>query len=415
MRNNFENNADSTVNFIICEEEEKFYPAIYEPPEKKDKSPKILKWAFFVFLFIIGGFSLGFGIGAGYSFVNNTMVTEIPQPAERITVPVGESFPLVNLHAFSPAETVEIIKPAVVVIETTTVRTGFAFFQREFPAAGTGIVFREDNERVYIVTNEHVISGASEVNITFHQGRPVTAYILGRSHESDLAVLYVLKSDLERAGVKEIVFAEFGDSSQMQTGDFVLAIGNALGQGITTTMGVVSALDIVIPLEGRRLNVLQTDAAINPGNSGGPLVNSNGQVIGINTVKMDRANVYGIGYSITSNAALPVIERILNREGRPLLGILGNDVTSLSENFRQWLEIGDIDYGIIVRTVHIHSGAYRGGLQVNDVILYFDNNRVDDMNTLINFIGQQSFGDQVELIILRNGEELVLNITFVSF
>ena len=369
---------------------------------------------------ILGGFSIGAGIGFGYFTLNsfNTIEQQTMQSPQEMLLATT-----IQPLSSSMVSAVERVKPSVVSIETITTRhtggrafTSPFFNEREVPASGTGIVFYEDNTNIYIVTNEHVISNANSINIYFGRNRNngVEAFVKGRDIRSDLAVLYVPRASLQSAGINNVVIAEFGNSSDMQIGEFVMAIGNALGQGITTTMGVVSATEIEIEIDGRNLRAMQTDAAINPGNSGGPLINSAGQVIGINTVKISRPHVYGMGYSITSNVAMPIIDGIMNQTARPTLGIVGFSASSLEEYYRYGLGLAN-DLGVFIDRVQPNSGAYRAGLQTYDVITHFNGTLVRDMDMLRDLIFEMSIGDSVAIGIMRDSESITLNVELTQF
>jgi len=441
MDENNKNNEKYEVNFIIHDQEQDKHkddnksqpvseqnlllpllPSVVPPPKvmaaPRAKRPR-LSFVMLAFLVLVGGFGIGAGLGAGYLAV---AILTGDHPGDSISLVDNNSMENMVFAPDGPltmVDAVERVKPAVVSINTTNVQTYRFFssptFEREMPGSGTGIVFHQDDERVFIVTNEHVIDNATQFTVTFGRQRPVEAHPLGRDRRSDLAVIYVNKTDLARIGITDITVAEFGDSDQMQIGEFVVAIGNALGQGITTTMGIVSAQNIQISLDNRVLSVMQTDAAINPGNSGGPLINSAGQVIGINTVKLAREHVYGMGYSITSNVALPIMDTLMNQTGQPLLGIRGQDISGLSEETKYHLGVGNLDHGIIIAIVSRNSGAYRAGLVAYDIITTFDGQNVINMDHLRELIALRQIGDTIELLVIREGEEIRVDTTFVSF
>lgn len=426
--NNPQNNTDKVPNFIILEEnrgEDLLLPSIVTKSEKNIKNKKNKLWSNFklatLIVFIaISGVTLGAGFGAGYALVSN-IVSNNQVILQQPYVPAHNNLALTTNQTFSMVNAVEIVKPAVVSIDTVTLTSNSSlfispFFERESerPSSGTGIVFYEDEINVYIVTNEHVIENAVSIEVSFAGSMGTEAFILGRDIRSDIAVLYVPKLSLKEIGVNDITIAEFGNSSDMQVGEFVMAIGNALGQGIITTMGVVSATDMQISVQGRLLTVLQTDAAINPGNSGGPLINSRGQVIGINTVKLSRNDVYGMGYSITSNVVVPIIDGLMNETARPTLGISGYTISEINAQNRQNLGIA-IDYGVLVGRIHRGSGADKAGLREMDIITHFNGKQIYDMEALRDFIFSKEIGQEVEITILRDGDTLSLSILLILF
>ena len=414
-------------NFIIIEKIEDTEPSdigssehlhtFRKPKRKMSFGKKVALGATFA---LISGFGIGSGIGVGYSVASNMNQTAVPtvaHPSTEVLLAAASG----NIST-SMVDAVERALPSVVSIETAALRQGARgfsspfFSEREIPASGTGIVFYQDNTNIYIVTNEHVISDATTISVYFGRGRGigVEAFVKGRNVPSDLAVLYIPRSSLVGAGVGDIVVAEFGDSSEMRVGEFVMAIGNALGQGISTTIGVVSALDIEIQIDNRSIRALQTDAAINPGNSGGPLINYRGQVIGINTVKISRPYVYGMGYSITSNVAMPIIDGIMNETATPTLGIIGNSASNLDEYYIELFGLEN-DLGVFVYQVQPNSGAELGGLEPNDIITHFNGNVVQDMDMLREFIFGQSIGDTVDIGIIRDGDPMTINVELRQF
>lgn len=357
---------------------------------------------------ILGGLSLGIGLGIslpiaqGYFRADHS--ADIPTIEYQNVVYSDSSQPL-NL-----VEAVNKVTPSVVSISTTSSLLGNrglnqfpTMFDFEVPSSGTGIIFDEDDEKIFIVTNEHVIENADSISISMNRSADIPAKLLGKDVQSDLAVIYVLKSDLKAAGINEVVIAEFGSSSDMQVGEVVIAIGNALGQGNTTTMGIVSAKNIQIPIDGRLLTVLQTDAAINPGNSGGPLINTQGEVIGINTVKLAKENVHGMGYSITSDVAIPIMYELRNQTPRPYLGIRGNDVT---ENIAEMFNLEPT--GVFVHSIYEGSGAYIAGIQPTDIITHLNGEPILNMAHLSSIIQSSEVGDELQIQIIRDGNEVII-------
>jgi serine protease Do len=279
------------------------------------------------------------------------------------------------------------------------------------PHGGSGIIFDKDDEKLYIVTNNHVVAGATSVTVSINGSEDVDAVLVGREAESDLAVISVNIRDLQEKGVNDYVIAAFGNSESMRVGDFVIAIGNALGKGNTATFGFVSAVNKEINVDGRELTVIQTDAAINPGNSGGPLINLKGEVIGINMVKYVEASVEGTGYALTSDVAMPIIEQIRNQTAKPMLGIGGTDITpSVAEAY-------DLPtMGVIVGTVMEGSGAEKAGIIPSDIITSFDGKTVISMEQLSADVQTKNIGDKVEVKLIRNGtENITVTVTLAEY
>jgi len=230
----------------------------------------------------------------------------------------------------------------------------------------------------------------------------VPARPVGSHQMADLAVISVSLADLQRVGLSDVTVASFGDSNDIRVGDVVLAIGNAMGEGNATTSGIISAGEKEIIAMGRSFRVIQTDAAINPGSSGGPLVNKQGQVIGINSslITSEHYAVEGMGFSIPTNVAKPVIEEIMNATPRPFLGIHG---LNISEEIAAQLDIPPI--GVYIDRVITGSSAYQAGIMRTDIITSFNGRAVFDMDQLVEEIRRLNIGDTVDITILRDGRD----------
>lgn len=298
------------------------------------------------------------------------------------------------------------VKPSIVCINSITQATNFFNQTFESEGSGSGILFYKDSQNAYIATNAHVISGASKVTVSVEDNDPVYAALVGKDANADLAVISVSLSDLAGVGVNNVQLASFGDSTTLQVGEQVIAIGNALGQGNTATAGIVSALQKNVVIEGRKLNVIQTDAAINPGNSGGALINSKGEVIGINTAKLAVTAVEGIGFSIESNIAKPIIEQLMNSTDTPALGVNISDIT---EEMASAYDLPQA--GVLVAEIVPNGSAANSELQVNDIITGFNNQPIFNSDQLISAIRNSKVGDTVTLKILRNNETKTISVT----
>ena len=248
--------------------------------------------------------------------------------------------------------------------------------------SGSGIIISEDG---YIVTNQHVIDGATEISVILNTGDEYTAELVGADSKSDLAVLKINKTGLTAATL--------GDSDKVEVGELAVAIGNPLGQEFagTVTAGVVSAVNRTMTVDNKVYNLIQTDAAINPGNSGGALVNKYGQVIGINTIKLSTTEVEGIGFAIAISEAKPIIDNLINNgyvPGRPLVGI------TVTENKN----------GLSVYSVSPGSGAAAAGIQEGDLIVKADGEVLNTSAKLNEIRDKKSPGEYLTLTIIRNGE-----------
>ena len=274
-------------------------------------------------------------------------------------------------------------------------------------ASGTGIVMSEDG---YVITNHHVIESAQAVSVLTADSREYTASIIGSDETSDLAVLKIEAEGLQAA--------EFGDSSVLQVGDSVAAIGDPLGTALRGTMtdGIVSAINRDLTVNDRTMSLIQTNAALNNGNSGGPLINCYGQVIGINTVKMSSyysasATVEGLGFAIPISVAKPIIDELIENgyvAGRPAIGISGD---SLPSYYRTYYRLPD---GVYVTSVNEGSDAKAKGIREGDIVTAINGEKIcsiDELNTVKN---QYAAGDEVTLTIYRSGTYYEVTVTLVD-
>jgi len=293
------------------------------------------------------------------------------------------------------ASVVALVKPSVVAINTEVVTVDF--FNRAFTqeGAGSGWIISEDG---IIVTNNHVVAGAQSITVTMDDGKtyPVDMSTVATDPLTDLAVMKINATNLPAAKV--------GDSSVLRLGDWVVAIGNSLGQGIRATLGIVSLKDVSIMVDqGQTLyGLIETDAAINPGNSGGPLVNMAGEVIGINSVKAAEVDVEAVGWAISTEVAVPIIQALINNGYvvRPWLGINLYTVDDYLV-FRYGLSITE---GVLVTEVVEDSPACNCELEPGDIIVKFGDSDVTNVSELTKAIHEAAIGDKIEITYWR-GEE----------
>ncbi len=276
---------------------------------------------------------------------------------------------------------------------------------------GSGVIYKIDGDKAFVVTNHHVVEGAKELEVTLSDGTKVTAKLRGSDIWTDLAVL-----EIESKNVKTV--AEFGDSDNLQVGEPAIAIGNPLGATFSgsVTQGIISGLERTIPIdinqdgiEDWQAEVVQTDAAINPGNSGGALVNIDGQLIGINSMKIAENAVEGIGLAIPINYAAPIIED-LEQDGevkRPYMGVELQSVTEVAKYYQEEaLKLPkDITYGVALRQVVPNSPADQAGLKELDVIVEMDGEKIEDVIDLRKHLyNKKKIGEQMKIKFYRNGE-----------
>ena len=301
------------------------------------------------------------------------------------------------------SDIVENTLPSIVSITNMSVQEVQNFFggisQQESESAGSGIIISQNDSELLVVTNNHVVEGSDTLTVTFNDGNSVEAQIKGTDSARDLAVVAVPLDKISDDTMNAIKVATLGDSDSLKVGEPAIAIGNALGYGQSVTTGIVSATGRTI--DGFDGEYIQTDAAINPGNSGGALLNANGELIGINTAKVNANAVEGMGYAIPISDATSVIENLMNRETRTkvdeseqgFLGIEGYDVTS------EKAEMYSIPTGVFVRSVEDGSAADKAGITAECIITKFDGITIDSMSTLQSQMQYFKAGDKVEVVI----------------
>ena len=320
----------------------------------------------------------------------------------------------------STTKAVDKVKDAVVSIITYSANSQNSLFgygesdtdtnTEQVSSQGSGVIYKKDGEYAYIVTNTHVINGAKKVDIRLADGTKVPGEIVGTDTYSDIAVVKI-------SSEKVSAVAEFGDSSKLTVGETAIAIGSPLGSEYanTVTQGIVSSLNRPVSLkseDGQAISTkaIQTDTAINPGNSGGPLINIQGQVIGITSSKIATnggTSVEGLGFAIPSNDAIKIIEQ-LEKNGkvtRPVLGIQMVNLSNLSTTDLQKLKLPDnITSGVAVRSVQPNMPA-NGHLEKYDVITKVDGNPIASATELQNALYSHSVGDEITITYYRNGKE----------
>jgi serine protease DegQ len=263
---------------------------------------------------------------------------------------------------------------------------------------GSGVIVSRDG---YILTNDHVVEGVTDIQVTFHDGRNVPAKVVGLDPDTDLAVVRV-----EGGGLTPITF---GQPDQSRVGDIVLAIGDPFSVGQTVTMGIVSAVGREIGSASPFGSFIQTDAAINPGNSGGALVDTNGNLIGINTLIFSRTGGYqGIGFAIPVGLARRVMEQIIE-SGAVTRGWFGVEVADISSELAQSLGLKGTK-GAIVGAIEKGSPAEKGGIRLGDVLVSVNGKAVSDVNQALNAIAEVSPGKTVPVKVVRKNAEVSLDV-----
>lgn len=301
--------------------------------------------------------------------------------------------------------------PSIVSITNMSVQEVQSFFggtqQQESTSVGSGIIIGQTDSELLILTNNHVVEGNEKLTVSFVDNESVEANVKGTDSTKDLAVVAVKISDVKDSTMGEIAVATMGDSSKLEVGEQVVAIGNALGYGQSVTTGIVSATGRTI--DGFDGEYIQTDAAINPGNSGGALLNANGEVIGINSAKINSSAVEGMGFAIPISDASDVIQNLMNKETRSkvsdeergYLGIKGYDVSE------EGAQMYNMPTGVYVKEVMSGGGAEKAGLTKGSIITGFEGSSISGMSSLQEQLQYYKAGEEVTLTVQipdKNGE-----------
>ncbi|MCL2573803.1 MAG: trypsin-like peptidase domain-containing protein [Defluviitaleaceae bacterium] len=416
-------------------------PSLYEETreeaiQRRKENRSFYRFIASVLIFaMVGAPFLGLGFGLGVRLFDSYFLPILMDDTEErqnfsfdnISAPIIN--PQFQSGRPSYVELVQLVEPSVVLISAelpASVRNSFNFNFGGPMMAGSGIIMYETSTRYYIATNAHVIQGADHVHVSIAGSEKIPAIPVGRDDDADLAVIAVNRSDALQQGVTSVRIASFGDSSLMQVGEAVLAIGNSMGEGNTVTNGIISAIDRQIFVSDRHLpEVLQTNAAINQGNSGGPLINLYGEVIGINTAKFSERLAEGMGYAIPSNIAMPILERIMHEhdtlsDERPMIGIRFVAIDSaIADSLTQiYINRGANEedliipsQGLMISSVFPSSPAERAGLVMHDIITHVNGTLMTADYQIIDIFATLSVGDSVSLTIVRDGlETLTINI-----
>ena len=309
------------------------------------------------------------------------------------------------------SDIVENTLPSIVSITNMSVQEVQNFFggisQQESESAGSGIIISQNDSELLVVTNNHVVEGSDTLTVTFNDGNSVEAQIKGTDSARDLAVVAVPLDKISDDTMNAIKVATLGDSDSLKVGEPAIAIGNALGYGQSVTTGIVSATGRTI--DGFDGEYIQTDAAINPGNSGGALLNANGEVIGINSAKINSSAVEGMGFAIPISDASDVIQHLMNKETRSkvsdeergYLGIKGYDVSE------EGAQMYNMPTGVYVKEVMSGGGAEKAGLTKGSIITGFEGSSISGMSSLQEQLQYYKAGEEVTLTVQipdKNGE-----------
>lgn len=414
--------------------------------EKKKMSPnnkRIVKKAVSlvasaaVFGCVAGGAFIGVNGIANYVFYDEAQeTTATAAQSEEKKVVATTTSANTSTTVTDVTTVVQNVMPSVVSITSKATEVTQNFFgqayEYETEGSGSGIIVGQSDTELLIATNNHVVEGSDELTVYFINNDTATAKIKGTDSDMDLAVIAVDLSTMSTETLGQISVATLGDSDALQVGEPAIAIGNALGYGQSVTTGVISALNRQVSVDegysessDDSTGFIQTDAAINPGNSGGALLNVQGQVIGINSMKISsgsytEASVEGMGYAIPISAAKPIIDELMNKETRDKvdenqMGYLGIRGATIGDEMH---EVYNMPYGIFVSEVVQGSAAEQAGLQAGDVIVKFDGTKISTYEELQEQLQYYAAGETVELQVQRplNGdyETQVITITLGS-
>lgn len=359
-----------------------FYREVIE--RKPEKSPRK-----FIALVLAAGLTIGTIFGYGM----DNFLPDLKSNENNVYAAAVEDNKIVFDASVSPVVPIaKKVSPSIVAISLKT--RSRDFFGRVYEGQGTGSGIIIDKQG-HIVTNNHVVEGADDIVVILNDGKELEASIVGRDPQTDLAVIKVDPTNL--------VAAALGDSSKLEVGELAVAIGSPMGTEYagSVTAGIISGLNRKVSVGDNSIKLIQTDAAINPGNSGGALVNSEGEVIGINTIKFAETTVEGMGFAIPINEANPIIQEIIKNKkvARPYLGISGQTID------KEIAESNNVPQGVYVSNVVPYSGADRAGIRRGDIITKLDGKRVTTIEELIGLIKQHKVGDMVQVEIFDQLDE----------
>ena len=409
----YESQAYGAPTYEQPDEQSKKQPRHHMRKKKERKPIHIgVKWAICICMALVFGLLASAAFQASNVVINKvvgnkTTVASSGQKVNSTKVSTNTSSDVDS----ELADMVENVMPSVVSITNLSVQQVQDFFggvrEYESQSSGSGIIIGQNDSELLIVTNNHVVEGSSTLTVTFVDEESVEAQVKGTNSNIDLAVVAVQLDQIKDSTMKEIKTATLGDSDAIRVGEPAIAIGNALGYGQSVTNGIISAKDRTV--DGFETTLIQTNAAINPGNSGGALLNAKGEVIGINTVKVNADAVEGMGYAIPISDVTDVINDLMNRQTRTkvdesqrgALGISGTDVDSQSA------QVYNMPEGVFISEVTKDGGAEKAGLTKGSIITEFDGTKIDGMDTLKAQLEYYKAGETVDVTVQvpeKNGE-----------
>lgn len=369
-----------------------------QPPRMKKSHPRLKKiGAGALALVLVAGVSFGGGY-AGFYLADKTSSARIVYQSAN---PSGTATSTDASSADGLVGVINAITPSVVEITTEQmVTTSYGFWggQQVVSGAGSGVIFTADG---YIITNAHVVEGAQQITVKLNDGTTYNATLVGSDSQSDIAVIKI-----DATGLTPAVL---GDSDTIAIGETAIAVGNPSNLGVTSTDGIISALNRSVTVEGNTMNLIQTSAAISPGNSGGGLFNSKGELIGIVNAKNADENAEGLGFAIPINTAKAVTQDLIENgyvTGRPALGITVVSITDAQTA----MQYGVSTLGAYVQSVSEDSGAANAGMKVGDRIVSVGTKTVTTATDVTNALQDYTAGDTVQVQVDRGGELITLNV-----
>ena len=372
-----------------------------EVPRKENKAGSFFRFLILIVILGLIGYAL-----IKYDIIN--LPSSKKKSAElnytETTTKVKEGIYLTDV-----SEIVDNVMPSIVAITSKTLissgQYGPSIFggSQEYTAegAGSGIIISKTDSDILILTNYHVIEGAEELSVTFYDEKSYDATVVGVSEKKDIAVIKVALNDIKPSTIESIAIATIGDSNKLKVGNGIIAIGNALGYGQSVTTGVVSALNREVTTDNTRTKMIQIDAAINGGNSGGALLNAQGEVVGINSVKYSAAatsttaSIEGMGFAIPISDVKDLINQLMNGEDDLSGGSIGVEgfMTTDYEN------TSNLPKGFYIQKITKGSGADKAGLEIGNIITEIDGNKVEEFSVISEYLDEKNKGEEIELTI----------------
>ena len=343
-----------------------------------------------------------FSLSAGIKGLENKLNLDIPKDSD-LKIPTTTVSEGMIQQRTDITDVVESTMPSIVTITGTFTKT-FDWFGQQYSepneGSGSGIIVGQNDKELLIATNNHVVEGANPIKVTFIDDTQAEAVIKGRDSIADLAVISIDISTISKETLGAIKIAKLGDSDSVKVGQMAVAIGNALGYGQSVTVGYISAKDREVKVDNNTMVLLQTDAAINPGNSGGALLNTKGEVIGINSVKYASSEVEGMGYAIPISRAVPIISELMNREvikdeEKGYLGVYIEPITEAVMEAYNWPS------GVYVRGVIEGGSADKAGIVIGDIITKVNDTEVSSTTQLQEKVSSYRAGTDIKLSIMR--------------